>query len=243
MSEKTQKAHRRPRSDGERSRGTILTAAGKPATVQRLAGLTIGRLADHIGMSKSGLYAHFGSKEELQLATIGHAEEVFDDDVILPAQQAESGLARLDAYCEQFMSHVQRAVFPGGCFFISAMTEFDARPGNLRDRIATYIGRWTGRLRAEVVAAQEQRDVDPAADPDQLVFEIQSALVLSNVLWVLSEDPGVFERARIAISSRIASARPDCPAGQYTAPPHEVLQIRVQAHSGARGHPPLQARL
>src|SRR3954454_3906277 len=209
MSEKTQKAHRRPRSDGERSRATILSAAGKLATVDGLEGLTIGRLADHIGMSKSGLYAHFGSKEELQLATIGHAEEVFDGDVILPAEQVEPGLPRLDAYCEHFISHVQSAAFPGGCFFISAMTEFDARPGNLRDRIATYIGGWTGRLHAEVVAAQEQGDLDRAADAQQLVFEIQSALVLSNVLWVLSEDPGVFERARTAISSRIASARPD----------------------------------
>src|SRR4051795_3043693 len=117
MSEKTQTAQRRPRSDGERSRAAILTAAGKLATVDGLEGLTIGRLADHIGMSKSGLYAHFGSKEELQLATIGHAEEVFDDDVILPAVEAEAGLPRLNAYCEYFMSHVERAVFPGGCFF------------------------------------------------------------------------------------------------------------------------------
>jgi AcrR family transcriptional regulator len=207
MATKTQSAKRRTRSDGERSRATILAAAGKLATVDGLDGLTIGRLADHIGMSKSGLYAHFGSKEELQLATVGYAEEVFDYDVLLPAQQAEPGLPRLDAYVEHFISHVQRAVFPGGCFFVSAMAEFDARPGTLRDRIAAYIGGWTGRLRAEVAAAQEQRDLDPATDPDQLVFEIQSALVLSNILWVVSEDPGVFERARTAISSRIASAR------------------------------------
>jgi AcrR family transcriptional regulator len=207
VSKTTHKPQRRARSDGERSRATILSAAGKLATVDGLEGLTIGRLADHIGMSKSGLYAHFGSKEDLQLATIGHAEEVFDGDVILPAEQVEAGLPRLDAYCERFMSHVQSAVFPGGCFFISTITEFDARPGPLRDRIATYIGTWTGRLRVEVVAAQEQGELDPGADPDQLAFEIQSALVLSNVLYVLSEDPGVFERARTAISSRIASAR------------------------------------
>src|SRR3954463_6321027 len=111
MSEKTQKPHRRPRSDGERSRAPILTAAGKLATVDGLEGLTIGRLADHIGMSKSGLYAHFGSKEELQLATIGAAEVVFDADVIQPAQQAAAGLPRLDAYCENFLDHVQRGVF------------------------------------------------------------------------------------------------------------------------------------
>jgi AcrR family transcriptional regulator len=207
MGTKTQTPKRRTRSDGERSRATILSAAGKLATVDGLDGLTIGRLADHIGMSKSGLYAHFGSKEELQLATVGYAEEVFDYEVLLPAQQEEPGLPRLEAYCEHFMSHVQRSVFPGGCFFVSTVTELNARPGTVRDRVATYIGAWIGHLRAEVVAAQEQRDLDPAADPDQLVFEIQSALVMSNILWVLSRDPGVFSRARTAISSRIASAR------------------------------------
>jgi AcrR family transcriptional regulator len=207
MATKTQSPKRRTRSDGERSRATILSAAGKLATVDGLDGLTIGRLADHIGMSKSGLYAHFGSKEELQLATVGYAEEVFDYEVLLPAQQEESGLPRLDAYVEHFISHVQRSVFPGGCFFVSAVAELAPRPGPVRDRVAVYVATWTGALRAEVGAAQEQDELDPAADLDQLVFEIQSALVLSNILYVLSEDPGVFERARIAISSRIASAR------------------------------------
>ena len=207
MSTKTQSAQRRTRSDGERSRAAILSPAGKLATVDGLEGLTIGRLADHIGMSKSGLYAHFGSKEELQLATVGYAEEVFDYEVLLPAQQDESGLPRLDAYVEHWISHVQRAVFPGGCFFVSGITEFAPRTGPVRDRIAMYVVGWTGRLRTEVVAAQEQGDLDPQADPDQIVYEIQSALVLANILWVLSQEPGVFERTRTAISSRIASAR------------------------------------
>jgi len=199
--------NRRTRSDGERSRAAILAAAGKLATVDGLDGLTIGRLADHTGMSKSGLYAHFGSKEELQLATVRYAEEVFDYEVLLPAQQEDEGLPRLDAYCESFMSHVQRAVFPGGCFFTSVVSEFDTRPGAVRDRVAAYVGAWLGHLREEVVAAQEQGDLDPNADPDQLVFEIEAALMMANALWVLSEDPKVFERARTAISSRIASAR------------------------------------
>ena len=195
------------RSDGKRSRATILSAAGKLATVDGLDGLTIGRLADHIGMSKSGLYAHFGSKEELQLATVGYAEEVFDYEVLLPAQQEEAGLPRLDAYVEQFLAHLQRGTFPGGCFFTSVIAEFDTRPGSVRDRVAAYVGAWLVRLRAEVVAAQEQGDLDPKADPDQLVFEIQAALMMANSLWVLSEDAAALERARTAISSRIASAR------------------------------------
>jgi len=209
MGATTQKPKRRTRSDGERSRAAILSAAGKLATVDGLDGLTIGRLADHIGMSKSGLYAHFGSKEELQLATVGYAEEVFDYEVLLPAQQEEPGLPRLDAYVQQFLAHLQRATFPGGCFFTSVIGEFDTRPGSVRDRVAAYVGGWLARLREEVVAAQQQGDLDPDADADQLVFEIEAALMLANNLWVLSEDPGVFERARTAISSRIASTRPD----------------------------------
>ena len=209
MGATTQKPKRRTRSDGERSRAAILSAAGKLATVDGLDGLTIGRLADHIGMSKSGLYAHFGSKEELQLATVGYAEEVFDYEVLLPAQQEEPGLPRLDAYVQQFLAHLQRATFPGGCFFTSVIGEFDTRPGSVRDRVAAYVGGWLARLREDVVAAQQQGDLDPEADADQMVFEIEAALMLANNLWVLSEDPGVFERARTAISSRIASTRPD----------------------------------
>src|SRR5215212_9849540 len=124
MAEKIDMPVRRTRSDGERSRAAILAAASKLATVDGLDGLTIGRLADHIGMSKSGLYAHFGSKQELQLATVVAAEDVFDDDVLRPAREVPAGLPRLDAYCEAFMSHVQRAVFPGGCFFTSVISEF-----------------------------------------------------------------------------------------------------------------------
>jgi AcrR family transcriptional regulator len=208
MATKTAKqAQRRTRSDGERSRATILAAAGKLATVDGLDGLTIGRLADHIGMSKSGLYAHFGSKEELQLATVAAAEEVFDYDVLLPAQQADAGLPRLEAYCERFLSHVQRAVFPGGCFFTSVITEFDTRPGAVRDRVAVYVANWLGRLRAEIVQAQQDGALNPAADPDQIVFEVQSALMLANTLWVLSEDPVALDRARTAIADRIERSR------------------------------------
>lgn len=207
MTAKTQMTKRRTRSDGDRSRATILAAAGKLATIDGLEGLTIGHLADHIGMSKSGLYAHFGSKEELQLATVGYAEEVFDYEVLLPAQQEEPGLPRLHAYCEHFLSHLQRATFPGGCFFTSVIGEFDTRPGAVRDRVAVYVGGWLSRLRTEIVAAQERGDLDPDADPDQLVFEIQAALMMANSLWVLSEDAAALERARTAISSRIASTR------------------------------------
>jgi AcrR family transcriptional regulator len=204
----TTRTGRKRRSDGERSRRAILDAAGQLATVEGLEGITIGRLADHIGMSKSGLYAHFGSKEELQLATVGAAEEVFDAEVVRPAEAAEHGLPRLDALCEGFLSHVERSVFPGGCFFASAAAEFDTRPGRVRDRVAGYLGSWAGRLRAEVDEAQRRGELDPADDPAQVVFEIQSALLLANTLWVLAPDPAVMRRARAQITDRIARSRP-----------------------------------
>jgi len=202
-----ERAQRKPRADGQRSRRTILDAAAKLATIDGLEGLSIGRLADHIGMSKSGLYAHFGSKEELQLATIGAAEIVFDADVVRPAQDAAPGLERLDALCEGFMAHVESGVFPGGCFFTSVLSEFDTRPGRVRERVAAYIQGWVARLRDELVAAQDQGQIAPGEDVDQVVFEIQSALLLVNTLWVLTEDPGVFVRARTAIRERIDRSR------------------------------------
>ena len=209
MSESTETpTKRRTRSDGERSRKAILDAAAQLATLEGLEGLTIGRLADHIGMSKSGLYAHFGSKEELQLATVGAAEQVFEVDVIEPAKESEPGVARLNAYCERFLSHIERGVFPGGCFFVSVITEFDTRPGRVRDRVAAYMGEWAGLHRAEIVHAQENGELDPALDPDQVGFEVESALRLANTLWVVASDPVVLERARAQIAGVLERSRP-----------------------------------
>src|SRR3954464_1816462 len=108
---------RRTRSDGERSRKTILRAAASLATVDGLEGISIGNLAAHIGMSKSGLYAHFGSKEELQLATIDSARKILDAEVVEPAREIVDPREQLQALCERFLSYVERRVFPGGCFF------------------------------------------------------------------------------------------------------------------------------
>src|SRR5436305_9948742 len=111
----TSERQRRPRSDGERSRQTILRAAASLATIEGLEGISIGNLAAHIGMSKSGLYAHFGSKEQLQLATIDAALEIFTADVVEPAATATGPLERLRRLYDRFLDHVERRVFPGGC--------------------------------------------------------------------------------------------------------------------------------
>jgi AcrR family transcriptional regulator len=198
---------RATRSDGQRSRAAILDAAARLATVEGLEGLTIGRLAAHTGMSKSGLFAHFGSKEELQLATVGTAADVFVADVLAPAREAPEGLERLEALCERFISHVERNVFPGGCFFTSAAAEFDTRPGPVRERVAAFVGAWIGELREAVVAAQENGEFAESIDPDQVAFEVQSALLMANTAYLLFGDAIAFDRARASIAGIVEHYR------------------------------------
>ena len=132
------RASRHPRADGERTRAAILRAATSLATVEGLEGLSIGHLADAIGMSKSGLYAHFGSKQELQVATVEEAERVLQAEVIAPALAARPGLDQLATACEAYLSYVERRVFPGGCFMASAALEMGTRPGPVKDLIAAF---------------------------------------------------------------------------------------------------------
>ena len=201
----TTQTGRRRRADGERSRRAILLTAARLATVEGLDGLTIGRLANETGMSKSGLFAHFGSKEELQLATIATAEEIFAEDVLRPALRAE-GLRRVEALCERFLSHVDRNVFPGGCFFASAAAELDTRPGRVRDRVVAVQRAWTELIEAAVRTAQELGEIAPSADPAQLTFEINAMLAEANGLYLLRDDPRVFDMARRGIGDRLERA-------------------------------------
>ena len=197
---------RRRRSDGERSRRAILDTAARLATVEGIEGLSIGHLAKATGMSKSGLYAHFGSKEELQLATIAAAEEVFDSDVVDPALQTGDGLTRVEALCERFLSHVERGVFPGGCFFASVGAELDTRPGPVRDRIVAFQSNWSELVASGLLAAQGRGDLDPAAGIEQLTFEINAMLAHANTVFLLQGDRKVFDLARGAIRDRLERA-------------------------------------
>jgi AcrR family transcriptional regulator len=204
---------RRQRQDGARSRAAILEAAAQLATVEGLDGLSIGRLAEHVGMSKSGLFAHFGSKEELQLATIETASEIFNDDVVAPALAERSGLAREEALCERFLSHVERSVFRGGCFFASAGAEMDTKPGPVRDRAASILGEWFGLHVRAIADAQVEGDIDPAEEPEQLAFELNALLLFANAQFVVSGDAKAIGRARAGVERRLALARASRPTG------------------------------
>jgi len=176
-------------SKGQASRATILLAAAKLATTKGLIGLSIGDLAAEVGMSKSGLYAHFKSKEELELATIETAAAIFDSEVIQPVTRAPAGIARLKSLAHSFLSHLERRVFPGGCFFAAVTAELDTRPGPARDRVVEVLNSWLSLLRQCILDAQTLGEIDSQAQVDQMVFEIQAMLLAANFLFVMTNDP------------------------------------------------------
>jgi len=203
---------RRHRADGERSRQAILKAAAELATIDGLDGLSIGRLAEHVGMSKSGLYAHFGSKEELQLATVDTALEIFNREVTQPALAAPEGVARVIGLCEAFLAYLERRVFPGGCFFISAASELDAKQGAVSDHVRdVYSGILEG-FAGVIEQAKELGQIDSKADVAQLVFELDSLLLGANIAYVFFGDLSAVDRARQAIRERLEREAPPAAA-------------------------------
>ena len=194
-------------AQGGRTRQAILDVAVDLASAEGLEGLTIGRLATQLSMSKSGLFAHFGSKEDLQLATIEAARSVFIEEVIRPALEAERGMPRLWRLCDTWLRHVEggdvTSGCSGGCFFAAAASEFDSRPGPVRDRIAEIMREWLGILRRAVVESQDAGQMDADIDPTQLAFEFNSFELGANWAFQLYGDKQAFARAREAILERL----------------------------------------
>jgi AcrR family transcriptional regulator len=197
------RAQRRPRADGERTRGAILRAAVSLATVDGLEGLSIGNLAAAIGISKSGLYAHFGSKQELQLATVEEAGRIFDAEVVRPALAAPAGLAQLEAVCEAFFDHLQRRTFPGGCFFSGAALEMGTRPGPVKDAVAAFQTGFAGLIRDFAATAIKQNQLPPGEDPVQLAFELNGIILATDANFVLHDNPAVLDLARQVVRRRL----------------------------------------
>jgi AcrR family transcriptional regulator len=174
------------------TREAILDRAVDLASEQGLEGLTIGRLASETEMSKSGLFGHFGSKEELQLATVDAAARRFADEVAAPAFEMASGIERLRALCDAYIGYLEREVFSGGCFWAAVTAEFDDRPGPVRDRIRDGMAAWIGGLEQEAEAAGVE-------DPAQLAFELIAVAQAANSRSRLFGDRDAFGRARVAI--------------------------------------------
>ena len=193
---------------GQRTRNSILETAAALATEEGLEPLSIGRLAEETGMSKSGLFAHFGSKEELQLATVEYAAALFVAEVIEPARSAPRGLARIWALCDHMIGYSERQVFPGGCFFAATSFEFNNRPGPVRDRIEEMIRSWLSYLEHAVEQAQEAGELNPNASAREVAFQLDAFAQASNAQYQLFRDPQVFDDARRAIQERLESLRP-----------------------------------
>jgi len=190
-------------SHGQRIRAAILQIAAQLASVEGLEGLSIGQLAEAASMSKSSLYAHFGSKEEIQLATIEAARQTFIEDVVKRGLAAPRGRRRLLATCEAFLSHVERKVFPSGCFFVGAAAEVGTRRDAVHDAIAEQQRQWVDLLERFAREAQKLGELPPEMDPAQLVFELEAMLVAANILFILHGDPTALQRARDAIRARL----------------------------------------
>jgi AcrR family transcriptional regulator len=193
---------------GERTRRQILDVAVHLASAEGLESLSIGQLASKLKMSKSGLFASFGSKEDLQFATIERARQIFVDAVVRRAMMAPRGLPRLWALCDSWLDYASRGVFRGGCFFTAVSAEFDSRPGPIRDRVAALMKEWLSTLSVAVRKAQEAGHLRADADPDQLAFEIHSFSMGANWAHQLHGDKGAFDRARAAIRQRLSALTP-----------------------------------
>jgi AcrR family transcriptional regulator len=194
------------RARGERTRTSILEAAARLASVEGLEGLSIGSMARHLGISKSGLYAHFRSKEELQLATIRAAEAIYERDVVGPALEAPMGKARLLALCDAFFDYVRSGVFPGGCFFIAnSLDPATARRGRVKELLARIQRETLDGLEEWVRDAQERDGAVPGRDPRHVAFEIDSLMTGADRNFVLFGDSAFLEDGRTAIR-RILSA-------------------------------------
>ena len=182
------------------------------ATLDGLEGLSIGHLAEAIGMSKSGVYAHFGSKQDLQLATVDEAGRIFSAEVIEPALAAQPGVGQLVAVCDAFCDYLLRRTFPGGCFFAGAALEIGARPGPVKDQIAAFQAGLTGVIRQFAVTAIEQHELPADEDPDALTFELNGIILAANTNFVLRDDPAALDLARSVVRRRLGVAATISPA-------------------------------
>ncbi|HOY82654.1 MAG TPA: TetR family transcriptional regulator C-terminal domain-containing protein [Rhodoglobus sp.] len=185
---------------GDVSRRAVMERAVNLASVEGLDGLSIGALAAESAMSKGGIVALFGTKEQLQLATVEAARQLFTETVITPALAAPAGLTRLRTLVEAWLDYSERRVFQGGCFFAAATAEMGTKPGPVRDAVAAAMDDWRDFVAGAVQRAIDAGDLSATVDPDQLAFEIIALLDGANAASVLRDTVEPYSRARSAIS-------------------------------------------
>jgi AcrR family transcriptional regulator len=194
------------RARGDSTRRAILARSMQLASAEGLEDLSIARLAGDLGMSKSGLFAHFGSKEELQLSTVRAARRVFSDEAVVPALEVEPGILRLQALLDAWFEYISSDTFAGGCLLMEAAAEFDNRPGRVRDLIAETMGMWMGLLVEQAEEARALGEISAETDPAQLAWELHAFGLGLNWDRQLNDSSVARERARAAVASRLALA-------------------------------------
>ncbi|HEY4280408.1 MAG TPA: TetR/AcrR family transcriptional regulator [Conexibacter sp.] len=198
---------RRSAAEARDTRARIVSRALRIASTDGLEGVTIGRLADSLEMSKSGVLNHFRTKELLQLAVIETAGEVFRREVWEPARAEEHGLARLLAIEHRWLDLIDGPSWPGGCFWTATAAEFDDRPGPVRDALAEAMEQFDTAMRRQVGYAIDAGELPEETDPAQIVFELRGVLMVANQQLRLHNDDSAPERAHAAIR-RILGAVP-----------------------------------
>ncbi|MEU0089179.1 TetR/AcrR family transcriptional regulator [Kribbella sp. NPDC006257] len=190
---------------GDQTRRAVLRRAVDIASIDGLEGLSIGRLAGELEISKSGLFAHFGSKEELQLATIRAARRIYADAVVEPAHALEPGIGRVWKLSESWLDYSEQRVFPGGCFFARVTHEFAARSGPVHDFLVEVDHEWIALIEQYVTEARDLGEL--TGDPSQLAFDLNAFMESANLSSLLRDDTAaVFDRARQSVRTRLEAA-------------------------------------
>lgn len=184
---------------GRQTKAAIVNAALGLASQIGLEGLSIGALAEVTGMSKSGVFAHFGSREELQISVIREYHAQFESEVFYPALSCARGLPRLQSLFDNWMQRTTTEI-DSGCIYISGAVEFDDRPGSVRDALASSVNTWQNALQRSVAQAQEEKHLTAKADPLQVAFEIHGLILALHYEARFLRNPGAADRARKGFS-------------------------------------------
>ncbi|NEB82238.1 TetR/AcrR family transcriptional regulator [Streptomyces sp. SID14478] len=189
---------------GNETRRRILRRTTDIASVEGLDALSIGRIATELKLSKSGVFTLFGSKEELQLATVRAAARIYEEKVVRPAlESGPAGVGRLRRLCESWLEYSRERVFPGGCFFYGVLAEYDARQGAVHDALALAHRTWTGLVERCVQEACEAGDLRRDTDAAQLAFELIALMEMANAHSVMHDEQTAYRWARVGIATRL----------------------------------------
>ena len=190
---------------GDRTRQAVAAQAAALASVDGLAGITLSQIAGALGVTKSSVQAAYATKAEVQLAAVAAATKIFVAAVVAPANDQPEGLPRLRSLAESWLGYVERRVFPGGCFMVATLSEFDSHPGPVRDALARARQGWLGLLEGQASIAQKAGDLPKSPSAAMVAFEIDALLSSANVSRNLSDDTTPLDMARALIDLRLGT--------------------------------------